>query len=645
MRSIATAALVVAVLVSVGLWGCQDDRSPDPGGVGMQIRYITDEGAAAGVPEAIYDGVLRVCVAPTLSSCDDPGVFSTYFQVGNPTSGTGLFAPGEDIDEDGRPEKSIEGLPMDTTLKLVVTAHPAIGAPATWSCRADGIRLAKGERRFLTCTLAPIGQFSALDATVTQAPETFTGRFGHTVTALPDGRVLIAGGFDTSAPVPLADCQTAVAPLTLAAGTVCFRLIASKKAFVLEPGSGRIYGLASDLGVTYGRAFHSAVALPDGRVVLSGGIDSAILYFEPLAGGGYFPGFVPRPADAGLTGFVPTFEIFNPQLNALADNPNRDGNPERGGLEGSGNLAVPRAFATAALWPQDAGAAFPRVVVLGGLDPAAVTTRPSLSWEAWNDGGSGAFAVGAGSFARGRTMAGLGYMLYGSTPELWLIGGVAGATNDTELITIWQSTATGGVISSASPLPIGTAHAGKNFVMPCVTPVGNVVNPVAHLVTGSIGPWCVYDGAAVPPTYTPTYDLSTGEVRRCPAASIPPYVVNKAVAGVPLSTIGGWNAAADNPHVFGGCASLPDGSALVVGGANDFGFVATRGSHRVTWAGTAATKDGAMPATAYPTAALLPSAATTVGGDAIFVGGLSVTLTGAPAVTFLDDVVVYNYAD
>ena len=41
--------------------------------------------------------------------------------------------------------------------------------------------------------------------------------------------------------------------------------------------------------------------------------------FEPAAGGtGYVPGFVPVASGApGRTGFDPSYEIFNPQLNVL----------------------------------------------------------------------------------------------------------------------------------------------------------------------------------------------------------------------------------------------------------------------------------------------------------------------------------------
>ena len=140
--------------------------------------------------------------------------------------------------------------------------------------------------------------------------------------------------------------------------------------------------------------------------------------------------------------------------------PDRDGNPQRGGFEGMGNLVAPRAFAAAALWPEDGTAAYPRVAIFGGLDPATGTPRPSVGWEAWNSDGSGTSIVGAGTLPKSRTMGGLAYMLYGPTHELWMIGGAVGPTTDADIITIWQSTASGGVLASGSPLsPTGTAAA------------------------------------------------------------------------------------------------------------------------------------------------------------------------------------------
>jgi hypothetical protein len=385
-------------------------------------------------------------------------------------------------------------------------------------------------------------------------------------------------------------------------------------------------------------AFPPTAAFPEGGVLLAGGVDDAILAFTPLADGtGYTPVIIPVVSAPGASvGQLPTYEIFDPNLNAVADDPDRDGNLERGGFQPvpPGALVAPRLFSVAALWPDSDPAA---VVVLGGLNPTPVPPQPpAVTWEIWNQGGSGQFLTGAGSFTKARVGAGLGLMRY-TTPELWIIGGVASASTDADLISILLATG-----STTSPLPgTGTSHADKNFFMPCVTPLGSTDVPDALLVTGSYGPMCDAAGA-------PTY----GETTPCPPEQIQPYIINRPTGGLTIDRITDWNVSADSPHVMGACATLgggvtTNGSALVVGGANNLNFVAATASHRIDWAATAprtASKATGMPA--YPAPAIGPAAAMTLGGDAVFFGGFNVNLTPTPpllpSITLASDIVYYN---
>jgi hypothetical protein len=626
-------ALIGATCALV-LPACQQDSSGPAEPLGVRVQFLTDEGLSAEIPAALYGGFLNVCVAPPASDCaslDDPSVRTTFYEIGSPDLGTGLFDPGADMDGDGRPERDIQDLPYDVDLKLEIAAVLAIGDRPLFSARFDGIRLAKGERRFLTVTLSPVNQLAAVPGTALQAPEGFTGRFGSSVTGLPDGRVLIAGGFDFGVPLTIDTCRARVP--AIADGSVCFHLVASPKAYVFVPGSGRLYELAEGLGEPTGRAFHSAVALPDGRVFLAGGIDAAVLSFTPLTGGGWFPTVTPITGTADVKGFHTTFEVFDPERNALVDNPNRDGNPERGGFTGLGTLAAPRLYSVAALWPEATPGAAPRVVLLGGADPATPPpARPSVTWEIW-DSTLNTSTISSGSLARARAMAGVGLMNYDPTPELWIVGGALAATNDTDVIAVWENGAMG--TSPLSPSP-GNAHPGKNFLLPAVSPLGNAQAPVAHLVTGSFGPACNFDGTTYTPTYTPD-----GTGGPCPPAQLPPYVINRATPAVRLDAITGWTAA-DAPHVFGASAPLGDGSVVVVGGASDLEFAATQAAHRVLWVGGVAQKDGTLSPTSYPMAALFPAGTATAAGDAVFFGGVAVTLGGTPAIRFVDSIVLFN---
>lgn len=632
---------VAASLVAgcaVLLPACRQDEGDAVQPLGVRLQFLTDEGVSSAIPDSLLGGFLNVCIAPLDGDCR---LLSSYIPIGRPDGGDvlerGLFDQTADLDGDGRPEYAVTGLPYDTDLKVEIkaTMFPSPDETPLYSAKFLGLRLTKGERRFLTVTLTPVNQFSTFDPAVLQAPESFAGgRLGASVTGLPDGRVLIAGGFDSAVPLTLADCRAHVPDV--ADGSVCFYLMATPKAFVLVPGSGRVYELREPLGEPTGRAFHSAVALPDGRVLLAGGVDAAVLTFTPLPDGGWFPGLVPVSPRVEAKGLLTTFELFEPNRNALEDNPNRDGDPGRGGFTGFGNLATPRLFSVAALWPAPDPFAPPRVVLLGGVDPSpAPATRPSMTWENW-DSGTGVSELSTGSLLKPRAMAGVARMHYDDSPELWIVGGALAAANDTDVFTIWQDGATAG-----SPFGGGTSHANKNFLLPAITPLNNVAAPRVHLVVGSVGPRCAHDETE--DTYTPTYDTETG-LWWCPPSVSPPYVINRATATTSLDSISGWDPASDAPHILGTAVTLGDGSALVVGGANGFDFAATRAAHRVTWneSTTTAQKDATLPATAYPVAVLFPAGTTTATGDAVFFGGASVTLAGSPAIHLSDAVVIYN---
>ena len=330
-------------------------RPATPDAVAVQATFLT-----GGLP----DGV----VAVQALVLDAEG---QALRRGTPVALSGLA----DADGNGRRELLVGGLPTDRPVEVQLEA---LGAEGERDVRAIGrsgpLRLGVGERRIVRVALYEVGRVQ---------PVPFAGpgpRLLHTSTALADGRVLVAGGFDGVSP--------GFCPLGTPAEAACFLLRAADDAWLYEPATARWREVSGGLAAP--RGGHSATRLGDGRVLVAGGGREVFLVLTPEGPesgprSGYDLAFRAASADDPA---LMTFEIFDPELGAEAEDRDRDGDPGRGRFVGPnagerlGELDDPRLLHAAAAIP---GSGDLVLLVGGALDEAS---RTFALFDASREGGA-----------------------------------------------------------------------------------------------------------------------------------------------------------------------------------------------------------------------------------------------------------------
>jgi hypothetical protein len=455
-----------------------------------------------------------------------------------------------DNDMNGRRELVRGGLPVGVPIRITITGLSG-GAPR-YIGHAGPFVLRVGERRYVEPAMFPLNQVQQLE----RGP---AGRFLHTATPLPDGRVLVAGGFDV---VSRGTC-----PADIVAESRCYAVRATRDAFVYDPATARFYPVRSAWGrggMLQPRAGHTATPLPDGRVLIAGGAEAGLLAFvpqgDPRAPRGFEILLDPQNA-AGARVAHATFEIFDPEANPEEEDVEADGDPGRGGFVGAaddpgqpGRLDRGRFLAAAA---PILGSG--RVLIAGGTgSPGA--ERSYAVFDADRPGGYGVYGadtmlqaarVGATAVAAGTAAA----------PSVWIFGGAEAGSN-ADLVEVWTETMRNrptGATASASTAPLrfpGEMRDRPEWSLwrPLVETVSNGTRA---LVVGWYGPQCVvgmpmsvvFAGGAEPTE-------RCGFLRTGPTRS---YTVELAT-GVAIPTM------VRNPHALGASARLDDGRVLVSGG-------------------------------------------------------------------------------
>ena len=432
-----------------------------------------------------------------------------------------------------RPVLLRSGLPTGVPIRFVLRGKS--GGVTTHVGQAGPFVLGEGERRFVETRMYPVGQTVPL-------PDARVRRFLHTATPLPDGRILVAGGFDRAA--RLDECPAA---LEVPADARCWRLSATAEALAFDVATGQVTPIRG--AMLAARAGHTATALPDGRVLLAGGAPEAVLAMVPQgeATVGYRFTIAPLRED-GAPGALASFEIFDAFLGAALQAPARTGDPGRGGFFGTngaaeaGPLSQPRFFHAATAIPTRPG----RVLLAGGLGRGTSAATFEL-FAADKPGGFGVLRGMDDGLSVPRPLPGAA-----GVGEQVVVFGSGAAESDAELADVWGRTMESDPTGSARPATDVGFLAGEEGRPDLALQRPNVVQlDERHVVVvGWYGPRCTEDEA------TPIYPSDAPEdatLRLCDSPMAP------ATRAVTLSAMTGAAAPTPlRPHSFGATAELRD---------------------------------------------------------------------------------------
>lgn len=599
-------------------WGLTDPTVDIPAGIErLRLLVWTNEFAPAGLR-----GTSRTCGDDSLDDaageeCDDGNRDNadgcdSLCRI-EPSESFHTVAGLDDRDGDGNRElcpQSVDndctsgGLPPGAPIRITVEGLSAAGA-TTHVGHAGPFVLQHGERRYVDLRMYATNAIGSLP----EAPA--TARFLHTATALADGRVLIAGGFDR--------VTTTACPATLPAGSHCFALTASDDAFLFDPPSGRVRAVSG--GMLRARGAHTATVLPDGNVLVAGGSETATLTLVPQTSG------MALDLIPGTGG--DTYEIFAPGANAEVVDTDGDGDPGRGGFLGAaedpaiaGRLGEPRVLHAATLLPGVPG----RVLLAGGRSAPGTFSVFDL------DRAGGYGIVGAGALGTARSAPSAATFGTGTTERAWIFGG-ATARSNFDLAEAWRAgTGSDRVGSTMVPMgfpdPVGTERPGFSLARPNV----EVLSSGAHaLVLGWFGPLCE------PATTTPSYAPTATELCNFGSATMGSRSFTVASAtGLATET------PTRNGHAFGATARLDDGRIVVTGGFDGLALTARNTADLFTGdvaAGVASLSEVrppmGSPRALHTTTPLMDHGYLTFGGIAPSADGASVALVPGIEVVYL----------
>lgn len=468
-------ACSLSTVLSLASLSC---ASPPAGESPLEVSMRWGVTEAATLPAEVTDIELLTCVEGQ-EDCSS----NTCSVMGLTTGGVPSCRPNEaEMSMLGtRPVLVKSDLPEDTRIRFQILGKVEGGAVA-YVGQFGPVVLGRGERRFASVQMYPVGQTLPLAGTD-------VSRFLHSATYLPDGRVLVAGGFTDAR--RLATCP---AERMLPEDARCWELTATDEAVAFDVGSGTVTPIRERMLAP--RAGHTATRLPDGRVLLTGGASRALLVMTPqgeMATGGFRIDMSPLTGEGLEVGAHASFELFDAYLAPEGEDVDRDGDPGRGRFLGTGGtmapgaLNHPRFLHAAAAVPSTPG----RVLLVGGMGGA----RSAESYEVFDADKPGGFGVRRGPGNRLQTPR-PAPSAAGTGGQVWIFGGgVAGSNED--LAEVWTaadddpngSTNPASTLGEFPASAVGSEEPRPEYglVRPSVAAVGE---GAGVLVVGWYGPLC-----------------------------------------------------------------------------------------------------------------------------------------------------------
>ena len=419
------------------------------------IYTVTGSNNADSVQTSLTIGVETQVEAPANLSYSDP---APVYIVGQPIVDNEPQSSGGEITQFSVSPALQGGLSIDAQTGDITGTPTVAGAPITYTVTGSNSAGSVTAQVTIDVDTAVIGEWLPADA-LNQ------GRYEHTATLLPDGRVLVAGGGNAS-------------------GTLA---------------SAELYDPATDTwtltgSMTTARRFHTATLLPNGKVLVAGGFNPKILssaeLYDPASGTWSPTGTMTTARDGQsavllangkvmvTAGGSPTSELYD---------------PGSGTWSASGTMSQAHAGATVSLLPDG------QVLIAGGYSGGGLRASAELYNPA-----TGTWSI-TGSMATARAVATATVL---ATGQVLVAGGSPGGAS-AELYDptrgVWSAT---GSMSTAQGEDTATLLPDGRVLVAGGSPGGTA----AELYDPATGTWSLTGSLAAPRAFATATLLPDGRV-------------------------------------------------------------------------------------------------------------------------------------